>query len=110
MVGWLILIVGILFFISVMFAWFFLLGALKVHIVKKIPLSSDLFNLFHNHSLVTIYYTLAKGNKSAREENIKVTNLKSKKLANGYRTIIISLILLVIFILLIATYDWRISN
>lgn len=109
-ISWLILLVGVLYFISIVFAWYFLFSALKVHKTKKIPLDSEVFKLFQNHSLNTVYYTLAKGNKNARIANIKTTDLKAKKLTHGYWSMIVSLILLVIFTVLIATYNWNINS
>ena len=97
---------GFAYMASVVAAWFFIFHTMRVHATWKIPLSSEMLDFFRNNSLVNIYYGLAVGIKDNREKNIKITDKKAEALSKGYKAMILSLIILMIFTFFYGAYMW----
>lgn len=104
---WALVIIGALLFIMVFISWFLIFNVLRLHTITKMPLTAETIDFFYANELVDIYYTLAKGNKDALEENRKRTNIKSRRLHHGYISIIISGVLLVSFWSLFVVHSWN---
>lgn len=104
---WIIVVLGFLIFSGVIISWFLIFCVLKIHEIKKIPLNFEMINFFDNNNLLDIYYALARGNKDALKINRDTTDRKSKLLSNGYRMIIVTTSLLVLFSLVFGYHKWN---
>lgn len=110
---WIILSLGLVFFISIIFAWNYIFNVLRLSGVKKIPLNSEVIEFFDKHRLLDIYYSLARGIKDALEFNRNIAKEKEKKLAKAYNSILIAGISLLFLIGSLIIYKWnepRINN
>ncbi len=104
---WTILIFGSVSFLSLFLAWIFCFLAIKQHVIEKMPLNDDMIKFFHENRLIDIHYALTKANKKALAINRKKTDKKSKLLANAYRSILVSVITLVFFVILWSGSKWH---
>jgi len=104
---WIIVVLGFLIFSCVIISWFLIFGVLKIQEIKKIPLNSEMINFFDSNNLLDIYYALARGNKDALKTNRDTTDRKSTLLSNGYRMIIVTTSLLVLFTLVFGYHKWN---
>jgi len=104
---WMLLVVGGVLFIAVSISWALVFWALRQRTVVKIPLSDEMLKFFHDNRLVDIYYTLAKRNKEALQENRCVTNRKAKILQYGYIAITITICLIFSLSFLFGFYSWK---
>jgi hypothetical protein len=105
--GWFLVTTGVLLFLSVFVSWSLIFSVFRMHQVEKIPLNSEMIEFFNNNELLDIYYALTRGNKSALENNRKTTDRKSKILSHGYRAMIISGLLLILFLSLFVIHRWN---
>jgi hypothetical protein len=105
-VQWLVLVTAILSFLMLAATWFVIFRTLRIHALRIPPLNQEMVDFFHIQSEVNIYYHIARANSLAWEENRRVTDKKSKALFYGYRMIIATVILLVLFISLCFVATW----
>lgn len=99
-------IVGATLFIMIFVSWVLIFNVLRIHTVTKMPLDDETIDFFDNNELVYIYYALALANKDALAENRRITNLKSKRLYNGYISVIICGVLLAFFLVIFVIHSW----
>ena len=103
---WILLISGILVFLSILISWFLLFRVIRTHDVIKIPLDEEVIDFFDKNRLIDIYYALSIGMKDALEENRKLGDKKSKRLYYGYTMINITVYLFILFSFLFVVFEW----
>jgi len=103
---WFLLILGMFLLTSLVWSWCLLFSVLKVHVVNKIPLTDEMIHFYRDHRLIDIYYVIARGNKNAYEENVRITNRKAGKLAKSYKMMVISVVLVLAFAIAFGVHNW----
>lgn len=103
---WLLCVVAVAVTLCVVTAWWLVFRVLRIHKIKMPPLNDEMIRFFDEHDETDIYYALAKEYKGAWEDNQAVNNAKLRDLAIGYRMIIITGSLLLVFATLYAVYVW----
>ncbi len=103
---WLLVVLGVLLFLSTVVSWLSVFSILKVHALTKIPLDAETISFFKDNRLEYIYYALARGNESALRKNRDVTDNKSARLYRAYNIILFTISLLVIFLLVYGGHEW----
>jgi hypothetical protein len=83
-----------------LWAWLEVFAVLKVQGTRRPPLGDGMLRFFDEHRLIDIYYTLAKGNSAALDENQAVADHKSRRLQAAYQRIRLAVLALVVFLLL----------
>lgn len=78
---WILIIVGVLMFFVMVYAWFSLLKVLRQADIVSLPMTDEMLSLYKDNELEDIYYTIAKGNKEAIERN-KTTLVRKSRLLN----------------------------
>lgn len=106
LIEWLLMLIGMLLTASVVASWFIIFSIHQVHEVLKIPLTVEMIKFFEDNELIDIYYTLAKANQTAYEQNLVTTNRKFKRLAAAYRMMLCTGVLLVLFSVAYGFYSW----
>jgi len=105
--GWFLVATGALLFFSIFVSWSLIFSVFRMHQVEKIPLNSEMIEFFDDNRLLDIYYALSRGNKTALENNRKTTDRKSRMLYLGYKAIIVSGFLLLMFLSLFLVHTWN---
>lgn len=105
-VEWFLFVLACMLAVLVVINWFICFSVHKVHEVVKIPLTTEMIKFFDDNELIDIYYTLARGNKTAYERNVETTNSKAKKLATVYKVMMSIVTILVLFSIIFAVYEW----
>lgn len=82
-------------------AWFEVFRAARVVGIMRMPLDIQFFD---DNRTLDIHYALARGNKRALKVNMKVNQLKSERLARGYRFIRLTVVGIAVFLLLFGFY------
>lgn len=103
---WILLIHGVVLFAATIVAWYTIFRVFKVHKMAKIPLDSHVISFFEKYSLLTIYFALAKRNEETLRINREATDRKSERLVHGYRMIIASVVILILFLISYGCYKW----
>ena len=107
LIGWAILMLSGVAFVSLFVAWLFCFFAIKQHIVEKMPLNDEMIKFFNENRLIDIYYALTKSNKNALAINRNQTNKKSSFLANAYRCILVAVIGLILIVVFWGSIKWQ---
>ena len=105
-VDWILLVLGICIFISLILSWYFNFKVLKLHGVYKIPLDDETIEFYNSNRLIDIYFAMSKGLKDMLIKNTSKTDNKAKYLTYGYRCIITSAALLVLFSIPFIVKNW----
>jgi len=92
-----LLLVGIILVGAIGLSWYLIFRVLRVAGLANIPLDDQSFNLFANHNDATIYWITSQSIKQFRDANIEITNRKSEVLANAYKTMVFSLVTIIVF-------------
>ena len=100
------LVLGISVLAALLYSWYLLFKAVRLHEVKKPPLTDEVFNYFNGNDTSDILYGLAWNNKLAFETNRKTSDEKTKILSKGYRSIAIAVSLLVLFVISSGINEW----
>lgn len=91
------IIIGLAFFLLSL-AWVCFFSSLRLTIVPKMPLTDEVFDLFKNEKINSIYFALHKSAKSGVEELSLIIHKKAKFILWGFRLTIAAGILMIFFI------------
>jgi len=105
LIEWLVVVAALATLASLILSWFFLFRVLRLHTVKKLPLSDETVSLFKERNLATALYAMTKGLKNAHHTNRETVDEKVKWLHYGYRSMIVSGTLLLILMLTLALHS-----
>lgn len=83
-------------FIFLFLAWLFYFLSLRLTTVPKLPLTSEVFDLFKEEKLITIQFALSQSMKEAVSEYNEIILKKAKNLRYGYNLTIASVALVMI--------------
>lgn len=98
-IEWLLFLLACGIIASLVFAWYFNFRVLKSHALIKLPLDDETIEFYSNNELVDIHYAMTNGIKDALNKNKATTDKKSKFLFRGYKAILTTGTLLLIFIM-----------
>lgn len=102
----LICIATIALAIATVLSWFAVFSTFKVHGVHKLPLDDATLTFFRKNRLLDINYHLAAGIKDALRDNRAQGDKKAKRLKWGYRSIMVTVLMLLALSALFAVYHF----
>lgn len=105
LVEWLVIVTSLATLVSFILSWFFLFRVLRVHTLRKLPLSNETISLFKERNLPTVYFTMTKGLKDANVTNRATVDEKVEWLNRSYRSMIASGILLLLLMATLALHS-----
>ncbi|MFQ5550027.1 MAG: hypothetical protein ACE5FJ_02170 [Gemmatimonadales bacterium] len=104
--AWVMCVVALGIAASVVAAWLLVFGVLRIHRIDIPPMNEEMIRFFREHEPVDIWFGLAVRHKNAWRTNQAANDAKLAELALGYRMIIFTMMLLVLFTGLYAAYVW----
>ncbi len=104
---WSLLNLALLTTFALVATWFVIFQTFRMHDLTFRPMDQETLDFFDNNDEIDIYYTLAKANAEALRKNQEVTNRKSKALYHGYRMLIATVSLFLVFVCLFFVYSWQ---
>ena len=106
-IEWCLLILGLLFGVFLIGAWFACFRVLKLeHEIRHLPLNQSVLDLFRKNKDIKAYYTIAKKCQEAFECNVKRATKKAIRLGWAYKLSVMALVFLISFALLYIAYKW----
>lgn len=92
-----LVLIGLCLIGAVGLSWFLVFSVLRVADLANIPLDEQTLNLYSSYNDATIYWVVSQSVSQFRDENLRITDRKSKILADAYRTMISSIIIISVF-------------
>ena len=100
----------IVLFGAALLAWWFVFSCLRNDKFIKPPLDQSTLDFYDDNDLITIYYTMAKGNMDALAHNKGVGDRKSQALYRGYWAMNVSVVAVAILFLLLLVRQWNLPT
>ncbi len=101
---WILAAALLAFMCSILLAIWSLFSALRIHSLKKFPMSDELLDFFSRHTYLEIIYALTRGNIDAALEYRQINDQKAFELRRAYILMLVavaslSILTFVVFVL-----------
>lgn len=104
---WMLVILTGLVVVGLVATWIFVFRVLTVDHRPAIAVNSSIIKFYHDNRLVDVYYGMSRRISEKAEENRCLARAKARRLTNGYISLMVTGVLILVLLVAGGAYKWN---